>query len=269
MKQLFAALILVSIVWTPAFSAPKGPQVDLIDNKLSIQAESISLARLLRLVDFATGMKSKVPPELANRNISVRFSGLSLSDGLRKMFQGQPFDYVVIEGQGIIVTAPSQTLTAADAQPPYNPPMAGQPMAGQPMDQPFVQDFQSQAAFQQQQQLQQQQLQQQQMQLQQMQQQQPAMVQTPFGPMPNPRAQQNQQNPAVINQPQQNTLFPQIQQAGQPQQPVQVVPGQPVPGNPNPFGTASPFGTPNPQVNPNNGLFGAVPVITPGAQQPR
>ena len=263
MKQLFAALILVSVVWTPVFSAPKGPQVDLIDNKLSIQAESIPLARLLRLVDFATGMNSKVPPELANRNISVRFSGLSLSDGLRKMFQGQPFDYVVIEGQGIIVTAASQTLTAADSPPPYNPPMAGQPMAGQPMDQPFVQDFQSPAAFQQQQQLQQQQ-----MQLQQMQQQQPAMVQTPFGLIANPRAQQNQQNPAVVNQPQQNSLFPQVQPVGQPQQqPVQVLPGQPMPGNPNPFGSPSPFGTPNPPVNnQNNGLFGAVPVVTPSAQ---
>ena len=259
MKKLFAALILVLLVWMPVFSAPKGPQVDLIDNKLSIQAESISLSRLLRLVDMATGMKSKVPPELANRPISVRFSGLSLSDGFRKMFQGQPFDYVVIEGQGIIVTSASQTLTAADSPPPYNA-----PMAAQPMDQPFVQDFQSQAAFQQQQQLQQQQMQL----LQQQQQQQPAMVQTPFGPMPNPRAQQNQQNPAAINQPQQNTLFPQVQPMGQPQQPVQVLPGvQPVPGNPNPFGTPSPFGTPNPPVNnQNNGLFGAVPVITPSAQ---
>src|SRR5438105_15692666 len=88
-----------------AFAAPKGPEIDLVDNKLSVNADTISLGRLLRLLDLATGMQSKVPADLANRNISVKFSGLSVSDGVRKMFQGKPFDYVVIEGQGVIVTA--------------------------------------------------------------------------------------------------------------------------------------------------------------------
>src|SRR6185369_7735446 len=105
MKQWFAAAIFAFSISGVAFAAAKGPEVDLIDNKLSISADSISLGRLLRLFDMATGMTSKVPPELANRNISVKFSGLTLTDGVRKIFQGQPLDYFVVAGKGIVVTA--------------------------------------------------------------------------------------------------------------------------------------------------------------------
>src|SRR2546422_10590425 len=105
MKRWFGVVIFVLSLATVSIAAAKGPEVDLVDNKLSINAEAIGLGRLLRLVDLATGMKSKVPPELANRNISVKFSDLNVSDGVRKIFQGQTIDYVVVEGQGIIVTA--------------------------------------------------------------------------------------------------------------------------------------------------------------------
>src|SRR5262245_24434658 len=107
MKRWFAGFIFLSMIGTATVAAAKGPQVELIDSKLSINAEAISVSRLLQLIDLATGMKSTVPPELANRNVSVRFSGLSVSDGVRKIFQGLPLDYVVIAGQGIIVTAAS------------------------------------------------------------------------------------------------------------------------------------------------------------------
>src|SRR5215467_11128798 len=109
MKRWFVVFSFMSMLCMGALVYAKGPEVDLVDNKLSIDAEAISLSRLLQLVDLATGMKSKVPPELANRNISVKFSNLDVTDGVRKMFQGQPFDYVVIQGQGIIVKAVSQT----------------------------------------------------------------------------------------------------------------------------------------------------------------
>lgn len=246
MKRSFAAFLFISMVWTGALAA-KGPQVDLIDNKLSISAENTSLGRLLQLVDLATGMKSKVPPELANRNISVRFSGLNVSDAVRKMFQGQPLDYVVIQGQGIIVTAASQTTASSGDTLPaaYNP--APPPQA---FEQPFIQDFPQNPAlgFQQQQQ--------------------PPMVQTPFGPIANPRAQQAQPSVPVTIPGQQNSLFPQPGQTfnnGQ-QTPVQILPGNQ--GNPNPFGTPSPFGTPNTlPANQNNSLFGSSPIFsTPGAQ---
>src|SRR5262249_29964065 len=149
--------------------AAKGPEINIIDNKLSVSADSISLGRLLQLFDSATGMKSKVPPELANRNLSVRFSDLGLTDAVRKMFQGQTFDYVVIEGQGIIITAASQNIGGTDTPAPvYNP----TPVA-QPGDPPFVQDFApAQGVPFQNPPVQPPQ-----------QQQQPAMVQTPFGPI--------------------------------------------------------------------------------------
>src|SRR5262245_7354800 len=274
MKRWIVVFSYVSMLCTGVMAFAKGPEVGLVDNKLSINAEAIPLARLLQLVDLATGMKSKVPPELANRNISVKFSGLTLADGVRKIFQGQPLDYIMVQGQGIIVTAASQTGQTASAG--ELPASSNPPPAVQSFEQPFVQDFPSAQTpqAQQLQQLQQQQLQQQQLQ------QQP-MVQTPFGPIPNPRAQQPQQ---VTPTTPQNSLFPQLGQApGQaPNQPI----GQPVPAFPSPnptttLGTPNPFGTPNQpgvnQTNPNiqnnqnnqnNGLFGNVPVFgSPGTQQ--
>src|SRR5437762_9331524 len=140
MKHGLAALLLAASIATGALAAGKGPEINLINNKLSIDAESVPLGRLLRLLDLATGMKSKVPLELANRNISVKFSGLTLEEGVRKMFQGQPFDYVVLGGQGVIVTSAAQTLAASDSAPVYNPP-PGQVMAPQPIEQPFTPDF--------------------------------------------------------------------------------------------------------------------------------
>jgi hypothetical protein len=251
------------IVFAATLAVAKGPEVDLVDNKLSINAEAISLSRLLQLVDLATGMKSKVPPELANRNLSVRFSNLDLTDGLRKMFQGQPFDYVVVQGQGIIVKSISQPPPSAETAPA--PAAVNPPPPVQSFDQPFVQDFppgQVPPQIQAQPQVQPQ-----------------PMVQTPFGPIPNPRAQQPQQPNVPVTVPaQQNTLFPnqlaQPNQLGQPPAIGQPVPGFPTaqPNNANPFGTPVPFGTPNApganQNNPNNGLFGTVPVFgTPGTQQ--
>jgi hypothetical protein len=260
MKRWLSALLLISFVCTGLPAAPKGPQVDLIDNRLSINAEAIPLERLLQLVDRATGMKSTVPPELAKRTVSVRFSGLDIADAFRKLFQGQPLDYVVIPGQAVIVTAASQVGSSADPLPPV---FNSMPPA-QPTDQPFVQEFSPVQG----------------MPFQQQQQQQPPMVQTPFGPLPNPRAQQAQPNgPMTVPGQQQNTLFPQNGMFPQPGQqlnnnnnnqgpPVQILPANQA--NPNPFGTVSPFGTPNtPTAAPNNGLFGTVPVFNQSGAQPR
>jgi hypothetical protein len=245
MRKWLLSGLFCSLLASSAFAA-KGPEIELVDNKLSIDAQMIPLARLLRLLDMATGMKSKVPPELANRNISVKFSDLTLTDGVRKIFQGQPVDYALIEGQGIIVTASSQNITGTESVPAYN---AG---PAQP-EQPLVQEFQGQ---------------------QQLppvgiqpgiqgQQQQPATIQTPFGPMPNPRANQAQQAPNTLSGPGQgNALFPNSAPQNQPQPVVTPAPNQPV--NPNPFGTPSSFGTAAPfsapqQSNPPNSLFGSPP----------
>lgn len=261
MKQWFSAVLLIGILAASTFAAGKGPEIQVRDNKVSMTAEAESLGRLLRLFDQATGMKSTVPPELANRNISVRFSDLTFDDAVRKIFEGQPLDYVVISGQGIIVTAVSQSITTSgpptaissvgQPQPqqpyieesqPFFPP-AGQPMpqpvmpnpAGQPNPQlvPGANVFANNPFNAQQQQ------------------QQPAVIQTPFGPIPNPRA----------NQP--------VQPNGMPL----TTPGQQMYGATNPFAPTNTFGGQNsasqtdvfgntspPMFNPNPS-----PMGTPGA----
>ncbi len=246
MNRWLAVFVLAGMWTAAAPAAGKGPEIQVINDKLSVDAESVPLSRLLRLLDLATGMKSKVPPDLANRNISAKFSGLDLREGVQKIFQGQPLDYVVIEGAGIIVTAASQSTPASDSasapapvyiSPPaetfqdFSPPQPVQPPA-----------------------------------------QQPAMIQTPFGPIANPRAAQAVPAPnAPLNAPgQQNTLFP-----GQPQpQPVQQAPVMPpFPGSQpatSPFASPSPFGTTQPPVQNQPNLFGGPqPVFTnpAGTQQ--
>jgi hypothetical protein len=72
----------------------------------------ITLGRLLRLWDEATGQHSTIPPELANRSVTARFSSVPVSDAVRKIFDTLPFDYVFIEDQGIIVTAVSQEVAS-------------------------------------------------------------------------------------------------------------------------------------------------------------
>jgi hypothetical protein len=256
MKNGFAALLLVFAMTSGVFAA--GPEVNLTDHKLSINADSISLGRLLRLLDLATGMRSKVPPELANRNISVRFSGLSVEDGVRKIFEGQPFDYVVLEGQGVIVTSAAQTVagteSAAAPAPAYTPPP--QPFAPQPIEQPFVPDFPppvQPGMVQPGQPVQPGQ--------------QPATIQTPFGPIANPRAGQPAQQvaPTPVPNLQQNPLFPDQRPN---QQPSQGFPGA-TPGAPTPFGTPSPFGTPQTNPNNSNNLFGNPTVLGAGGTPTR
>jgi hypothetical protein len=245
MKRWVAVLILTGTITVPSFAA-KGPEVDMVDNKLSINVEAVSLARLLRLVDMATGMTSKVPAELANRNISVRFAGMNVADGVKKMFQGQPVDYVMIEGQGIIVTAASQAGSGTEPVPSYNtqPPQLDQ--------QPFVQDFQQPGGFQPNQPIPGQQQPGQPGQVVQ-----PATIQTPFGPMANPRAQQQQQQNVPLSNPGQNSLFPQALPSSQPNANGQPAPfGQP--GMPTPFGT-NPFGSQTPASNNSTPLFGGQP----------
>jgi hypothetical protein len=241
MRQWTLAVILTGALATVASAAGKGPEIQIVDNKLSINAEAVSLGRLLRLLDLATGMQSKVPPELANRNISVRFSGLSVDEGVRKIFQGQPLDYILIQGQGVVVTAVSQTLTASENVPVYSPspqveqpffpenPVFSAPQPPQPIPQP-----------------------------------QGPVVQTPFGPMPTARVPQPAQPNAPLSAPgQQNSLFPQVGPQSQPAAPPNLTPG--IPGSPIPVFSPTPFGVPS--------TFGTAPVPVQndlfGGQVPR
>jgi hypothetical protein len=220
-NRIASVFCAITLMTSLAFAAGKGPEIQIIDGKVSMEAESVPLGRLLKLLDAATGMTSKVPPELANRNISVRFSGLPFNVAIKKMFEGQALDYVLIGGKGITVTSVAQaTGTAGSAfDLPAFPQAFNQP-EGEPTG--FQNQFPGQVA------------------------QQP---QTPFGPQPIPPTLPNQQG-----QPLPGGIIPgQAQAQPQPQQ----QPG----GLNAPFGANNPFNTnPGNPFGANPGPFGAPPA---------
>jgi hypothetical protein len=246
-KGLLAVLVLA---WS-TFAAAQGPDIRVIDNKVSIKANAIPMGRLLHLLDFATGMTSKVPAEFSNKNVSVQFADLDIDMAVRKIFEGQSMDYIFVEGQGITVTAASlpgasAPASNAPAQFPRDPsPFETAPGFPQPdQNQGFAPDplanpgailnngGQTQGNVI----------------PQQGQQQQPAVIQTPFGPIANPRfnqGQPGQQNGAPLSGPGATNPFG---------SPFGVLP-QPT----NPFGGAtSPTASPSPGIS-----LPIAPIATP------
>jgi len=248
MRQWLVVVVMVASLATGAFGDDKkGPEIKIVDGKVDIHTDAIALGRLLRLFDMATGLNSTVPPELASRNVSVRFSGLTFDQAVEKIFEGASLDYLVVKGQGIMVMSASQRKTTTAAAPanarvPFNPqpgmnaPADEQPffppgpagIGGQPQPFPGVvggnMNQMPPGA-------------------------QPAMIQTPFGPMPNPRAQQQPTAPLAV--PGSNQPF-----------------GLANPGNPSsPMGDGSiPAFNPNPTTpaTPNQNPFGVNPTGMPG-----
>jgi len=166
MKNALAVILNVALLASTALAA-KGPDIKIIDNQVSVQVQSYPLGRLIRLLDQATGMTSKVPPELANRNISVSFSNLKFDDAIRKIFEGQSLDYIVVPGKSIMVTGLSKAQTATNGAAPYNPPQDNNnnnPFENDNRDS-FMPPQPINPANQ------------------------PAVIQTPFGPMQNPNRQ--------------------------------------------------------------------------------
>jgi hypothetical protein len=146
------------------------------------------------MFDVATGLNSTAPKEMSAKPISVQFSDLDLGLAVRKMFEGQKIDYIFVEGQGIMITGASQSNSAQgpasspfpkDSSPfdqpatPFEQPVfspdapggiptpqpgfigGGNPFNNVPNNNPAAQ---------------------------------PAVIQTPFGPIANPRAQQGVPN---------------------------------------------------------------------------
>ena len=120
MKRWRDAFIFTVFVAAIGLSAPQEPEVQIVDEKVSINVDDITLGRLLRLLDQATGMRSTVPPQLANKEVTVRFSSLNLDQAVRKIFENQSMDYVFIPGQGIVVTRPSEPARVTEQSPPAN-----------------------------------------------------------------------------------------------------------------------------------------------------
>ena len=244
LTSVFAAFVLFAGI---ALAAPQGPDVRVVDGKLTVNANSVPLSLLLQQFDAATGMNSRAPAELANRPVSVQFADLPIDAAITKIFQGQMLDYIYVGGRGIVVTAVSQTTplpntvatpfpreAPAPDQAGFAPGFApDQPFPVDPNDSPAVnQGFINQGApgsagpgGQPQ----------------------PAMIQTPFGPIPNPRLNQGNSNVPQTGTPPAGTV---INPFGNPfggavpagQQPTVL---QPPTAAPNPFGnpTASSPGT--------------------------
>ena len=130
MKRWFFTLIILSTLILPGQGfAAVGPKVVNQDGKISISANRITLGALLTLWDEATGMKSTVPPELADRKLSVAFTGLSENEAIRTIFLGQPFGFTFVQGHGIVVTLQSPWPSVAEDQ-PEPPPVAAPPDVG-------------------------------------------------------------------------------------------------------------------------------------------
>lgn len=201
--------------------------VRVVDGRVSINATAVPLGELLTTLDRAAGTESTIGPALQGRNVSVQFSDLELGGAIDKIFQGLGLDYVVVGGRRILVTAVSgvaapnagpggavtslpSAVTVGAAQPASNPFQVPGVQAGRTVNPGGAQ---------------------------------PAVVQTPFGPLLNPRAAGGQAEPAT---------------------PLSV-PGQ----------ASSPFGLPvgaasgQPSQSPNN-LFGntSPPILDLNKQQP-
>jgi hypothetical protein len=117
MKHWLAAIIFAGVLAAGSLAAVQGPEVSKVDGKFSVHANNISLGYLLHLWDKATGMRSTIPREFAKRSVSVQFNRLSLDDAVQKIFEKQPLNYVVVQGQGIVVTGVEASGPAAEPPP--------------------------------------------------------------------------------------------------------------------------------------------------------
>ena len=113
MKRILVHAGLLMLLAANAFAAGKDPEFKMVDGKVSIQAEAITLKQFLQYWDAATGMTSKVNPQLANEKISVRLDSLEVNAAIRKSFQGQPWNWAVVNGKGINVIDRATAVSSA------------------------------------------------------------------------------------------------------------------------------------------------------------
>jgi hypothetical protein len=87
------------------------------------------------------GLKSEVKPELANQNVSVQFTDLNFNDAVRKIFQGLPYNYVVVQGKGIrvIERADSTGSSGVANSQPFS--SSSQPIINTPINNPLPQQL--------------------------------------------------------------------------------------------------------------------------------
>jgi len=112
MKRILAGSCFLVILAATEFAAGKDPEFKVVDGKVSIQADGITLKQFLQYWDAATGMTSKVNPQLANEPISVRLEGLDLNAAIRKSFQGKQWNWAVVNGKGINIIDRATAVTS-------------------------------------------------------------------------------------------------------------------------------------------------------------
>ena len=135
------SIILGVILGGQGFADGKGPEVINIDQKISIHADDITLRELFRLWDQATGMHSMVPRDLEDQKLSVRFTRLDLNDALRRISDGQPFGYILAEGQVILSPREPRVSAAAPESDETLLPPADSDVSAE-ADEPRLEDFQ-------------------------------------------------------------------------------------------------------------------------------
>jgi hypothetical protein len=221
---IFSFFVVTMVLAFAGFAAAQGPQVVKVDNKISVHANDISLGYLLHLWDQATGMHSSIPPDLAQLSVSVQFNGLNTTDAVQKIFEKQPVNYVLVDGQGIVVTG---LQAAAETEPaPIYDNEQPVPEAQEGIEQPELQPLQKPSPGP------------------------PSAVWTPFGLTPTPPNgfQPMLQLPPVLAAPPQPPFFgvpaPTVPPAGAPYGPVinplfaptpiYQSPALPIPGAPQP-----------------------------------
>ena len=237
MKWWLASFILATLLAAHAFAGGSESQVVYFQQKVSVDAKSIPLSRLLRLWDEATGMRSSVSREVASQTVNVKFSELPLDEAVRRIFEKLPLDYVFIEARGIIVTGRSQAPGAPGAaQAPLvndSAPEAANPVPQKKPDAPALKPP-------------------------------PPPIPTPFGPIPNRGENAVIQLPPVPGAPPPPKFFaPAAPFAPLPdsgENPVLDLP--PVLGAPPPpqFFAPEPAPQPVPPVNTQNDLFRPLPI---------
>jgi hypothetical protein len=114
--------LLLGLALFQAAAYAQEPRIEVIDGKISISAQAVPLGRFLALFDKAMGTKSEVGPEHQNRNVSVQLTDLNFNDAVRKIFQGQPYNYLVTQGKGIKILglADAAATGAVASQPSFS-----------------------------------------------------------------------------------------------------------------------------------------------------
>lgn len=148
MRRLTIAILL--ILWLAAPAAAAGQDVWAVNGRFSIDAKSVPISQLLRYIDQVTGMRSKIPADVAHMTVSVVCNDVDFEEAVRKIFEGVPLDYVVLGTSGIIVvgrsnpaglqqqnTAPVPAAAAAPRRPEISPedrpdPFGALPKPGDP-----------------------------------------------------------------------------------------------------------------------------------------